>query len=71
LIEQVDAALRELPEMTRDVFVLHRFKDLGYDRIAHRLGIGVADVERHMAEAIYRLVHRLRLPHDGHRATER
>lgn len=52
ILDRIDAAITGLPELTREVFIMHRFEDLGYDWIAHRLGIGINEVERQMALAI-------------------
>lgn len=60
LIETLDAALRRMPELTREVFLLHRLDDLNYNRIAHRLGMGVNEVEQHIAKALYQLDRALR-----------
>ena len=38
LIARLEWAIACLPEQTREVFLMHRFDDLPYDRIAHRLG---------------------------------
>lgn len=54
------AAIREMPEGTRAVFVLARSRDLSYEDIAKRLGIGRRTVERRMADAIALLAQRLR-----------
>lgn len=52
ILNRIDAAITNLPELTREVFIMHRFEDLSYDRIAHRLGIDVDEVQRQMALAI-------------------
>ena len=35
-IVRVEWAIARLPKRTREVFLMHRFENLGYDRIAHR-----------------------------------
>lgn len=55
LIETLDEALRRLPELTREVFLLHRFDGLNYTRVAHRLSMSVNEVEQHIANALDRL----------------
>jgi RNA polymerase sigma factor (sigma-70 family) len=61
---QVTAALRaligEMPEQMRAVFLLARARDLSYEDIGRRLGIGRRTVERRMAEAVAFLAGRLR-----------
>lgn len=59
-VARVEAAIHSLPPITREVFILHRFDDLGYERIARRLGLSVEEVTRHMADAILQLDRALR-----------
>jgi DNA-directed RNA polymerase specialized sigma subunit, sigma24 homolog len=51
-IRRVERAIARLPKRTREVFMMHRFDDLGYDRIAHRLGISKKAVEREMVRGL-------------------
>lgn len=51
-IARIEWAIARLPKRTRDVFLMHRFDDLPYDRIAHRLGISVKAVEREIVRAL-------------------
>lgn len=44
LRERVDAALAQLPEPQRQVFVLHTEGDLAYREIAHALGVSIGTV---------------------------
>src|SRR5690606_19301955 len=53
------AALAELPERRRAVFLLHRVDGLRYGEIAARLGISVSSVEKHMIKALAHLAGRL------------
>lgn len=46
------AAIGDLPERTRQVFVLHRFEEMSYAAIARHLGISVSAVEKHIMKAI-------------------
>lgn len=63
-LDIIDAAIADLPCLTREVFILHRFNDLDYARIAERLEISIAEVEGHISLAL-RLLHRsLRPLHD-------
>jgi RNA polymerase sigma factor (sigma-70 family) len=41
-----------LPEVTRDVFVLYHFQNMGYDEVAKHLGVSRRTVERHLATAL-------------------
>lgn len=58
-LAQLVAALGELPERRRAVFVLHRFDGLRYGEIARRLGISLSSVEKHMIKALAHLTARL------------
>ncbi len=58
-LRQASAALLELPERTRDVFVLRRIEGMRYQDVAARLGISVSAAEKHMQRAVAHLVHRL------------
>ncbi|MEI6436943.1 MAG: sigma-70 family RNA polymerase sigma factor, partial [Bacteroidota bacterium] len=57
--EQIDAAISELPEKCREVFILNRFENLKYQQIADKLGISVKTVETQMSKALRHL--RIRL----------
>ena len=50
-LSEVGAALLELPERTRQVFVLRRLEDMSFREIALRLGLSVSAVEKHMLRA--------------------
>ncbi|SRR5258708_6136765 len=54
------AALYELPERTRTVFILSRFEDEKGPEIARRLGLSVSGVEKHMMRALAHLRARMR-----------
>jgi RNA polymerase sigma factor (sigma-70 family) len=49
---RMEAALVAMPELTREIFMMRRFDNLPYHRIARRLGITTGHVEAHMACAI-------------------
>ncbi|BAK67556.1 RNA polymerase ECF-type sigma factor [Sphingobium sp. SYK-6] len=44
--------IRNLPDRTRQIFILHRFEEMTYARIASRLGISVSAVEKHIMLAL-------------------
>lgn len=51
-LARMEAALERMPDVTREVFMMRRFDNLPYRRIAVRVGIGIDDVEAHMASAL-------------------
>lgn len=51
-IARIEWAIARLPKRTREVFMMHRFDDLRYDRIAHRLGISEKAVEREIVRTL-------------------
>jgi RNA polymerase sigma-70 factor (ECF subfamily) len=61
-IARVDAALLELPERTREIFLLHRLGGHSYAEIAAARGVSVKAIEKHIARALFELRQRVR-PH--------
>ena len=55
------AALAELPQDTREIFLLNREDGLTYTQIAARYALSVKVIERHMVRALDHL--RVRFPH--------
>ena len=51
-IAQLTQALRELPERTRDIFMLRCFEGLKHVEIARLQGISTRAVEKHLAKAL-------------------
>jgi RNA polymerase sigma factor (sigma-70 family) len=51
----LERAIAELPEDTRSVFLLHRYRDLSYPQIAQVMSLNARTVARKMAEAVERL----------------
>jgi RNA polymerase sigma-70 factor (ECF subfamily) len=51
----LERAIADLPQDTRTVFMLHRFRDLTYPQIAQTMNLSARTVARKMAEAIERL----------------
>jgi RNA polymerase sigma factor (sigma-70 family) len=47
----VEAALIELPELTRDIFLLNRLDRVAYRELARRYNVTVAEVRKHMSVA--------------------
>jgi RNA polymerase sigma-70 factor (ECF subfamily) len=56
-LAQLIAALRTLPERTRDVFMLRCFEGLRHAEIARLQGISVRASENHLAKALVRISH--------------
>jgi RNA polymerase sigma-70 factor (ECF subfamily) len=58
-LAEATAALLELPERTRVIFVLRRIEGLKYKDIAVRLNISVSAIEKHMVKAMTYLMNRV------------
>jgi RNA polymerase sigma-70 factor (ECF subfamily) len=58
-ISAIRSAVSELPERTREVFLLNRDAGLSYREVAMRLGVTVKTVEFHMGRALASLRERL------------
>lgn len=54
------AALRELPERTRDIFILYRLEHVDKRDIAQGFGISLSTLERHLTRAMAYLTRRVR-----------
>jgi RNA polymerase sigma-70 factor (family 1) len=52
LNRKLQAALAEIPEKSRDVFLMNRIEGLTYADIAERLGLSVKAIEKRMSEAL-------------------
>lgn len=50
-LQQMVAALYELPEKTRAVFVLYHVEGLSHQEIGRQLGMAVSTIEKHMGRA--------------------
>lgn len=59
-LAMVLAGLRELPERTRNVFLLARLEHMRQAEIGRRLGISVSTVEKHIVRALAHLSRRVR-----------
>jgi RNA polymerase sigma-70 factor (ECF subfamily) len=51
-LERVKRGLDQLPARTREIFLMYRLDGLKYGEIAHRIGISVSAVEKHIARAM-------------------
>ncbi|SEI83062.1 RNA polymerase sigma-70 factor, ECF subfamily [Sphingobium sp. AP50] len=58
-ILRVAAALQELPERTRDIFLMKRFEGLSHAEIAARVGLSVSGIEKQIAKAVAHLARRM------------
>jgi RNA polymerase sigma-70 factor (ECF subfamily) len=64
-VDRLRSAIRELPERTRDVFVLRALEELKMAEIARVLGISQRAVEKHYAKALAHVAARLKDHRDG------
>lgn len=55
-LARLKRAVASMEEPKREVFLMHRLESLGYAEIGERLGLSVAEVERHIAAAMLHLV---------------
>ncbi|MET0360494.1 MAG: RNA polymerase sigma factor [Sphingobium sp.] len=51
-LQRVVERMREMPERTRDIFLLHRFEGVSYGEIARTMGISISAVEKHIMKAL-------------------
>ncbi|HEX4049855.1 MAG TPA: sigma-70 family RNA polymerase sigma factor [Steroidobacteraceae bacterium] len=58
-LASIVAALGELAERTRDIFVLCRLENMKHSQIAELLGISVSAVEKHLSKALAHLARRM------------
>lgn len=52
LLARLEAALRSLPRLRREIFLAVRLDAMTYGEIARRTGLSIAQVEREVARAI-------------------
>jgi RNA polymerase sigma factor (sigma-70 family) len=55
LIERMQAIMRRMPRLTREIFMAHRLDDMPYEEIARRTGLSTRQVEKHIAKALMHL----------------
>lgn len=59
-LDRLRSIVAELPERTRQIFVLNRIEGLSYAETAERLGISESSVQKHLAKALLHVTKRLR-----------
>ncbi len=59
LKESIEAAIEELPEKCREIFILSRYEHKKYQEIADLLGISIKTVEAQMSKALQHMRSRL------------
>lgn len=59
-LDRLRSAVAELPERTRQIFVLNRIEGLSYAETANRLGVSESSVQKHLAKALLHVTQRLR-----------
>jgi RNA polymerase sigma factor (sigma-70 family) len=65
-LEQLAAVLDELPDRTREIFLLNRLEGLSYTQIAARFAVSVKAVEKQMSKALAHLRRRYQF-NESHR----
>ena len=55
LMRRLERAIATMDAVSREVFLAHRLESLSYADIAQRTGLTVAEIERHIADAIVHL----------------
>jgi RNA polymerase sigma-70 factor (ECF subfamily) len=56
IIERLEAGLRRMPKLRREIFLAIRLDDLSYAEIAERTGLSGKQVERHFARSMVTLL---------------
>jgi RNA polymerase sigma-70 factor (ECF subfamily) len=59
-LERLRQAMLELPERTRQVFVLNRIDGLTYAEVADRLDISDSSVQKHLSRALHHAILRMK-----------
>jgi RNA polymerase sigma-70 factor (ECF subfamily) len=59
-VAAMSAALEQMPERTRDIFILFRMERMSQDMIAETMGISVSAVKKHVAKAMALLMAAMR-----------
>lgn len=59
-LERLALIVKELPERTREVFVLNRVEGLNYAQTAECLGISESAVQKHLAKALLYVTQKMR-----------
>jgi len=52
LLDRLEAAMLELPQQTREIFMAHRIDGLTYGEIAERTGLTIKQVEKRLVRAM-------------------
>lgn len=55
-LERIEAAIADLPKLTRALFLVFRFENMSQDEIATIYGISTRSVKRHVARALAHLM---------------
>ncbi|WP_460273883.1 RNA polymerase sigma factor [Celeribacter sp. ULVN23_4] len=58
-VQQLVFALKDLPQRSRQVFILNRIEGLSYREVATRLEISESSVQKHLAKALLHVSRRL------------
>jgi len=67
LVEEIDAAIRELPDEQREVFVAHEIQGRSFKELSEETGVGLNTLLSRKRYAMLHLRRRLRAIHDEYR----
>ena len=56
----IDKALKQMPEKTRNIFVMNRYEWKSYQDIAQETGLSIKSIEYHISKALKVLRHELK-----------
>ena len=58
--ELIDEALRQMPEKTKNIFMMNRYEWKSYQEIAQETGLSIKSIEYHISKALKILRHELK-----------
>jgi len=64
-LRQLVGIIQELPDRTREIFILNRVEGLTYLEVAERLELSESSVQKHLAKGLAYVMKRLKSPDDA------